>query len=482
MRKTLAFFTAVIILLISFYCGVFAVVNREKENVVISENYVYGDRKSAENVTVNLKNIYKENLLWDTTYNIGKNKAETEFSLYKNRIPREYEYRKHFQLHSTFHQGIAGSHGLDRYTGLNKAYSELIESAEPHVETEKLILLSDYLDYYPLNIDITFPDVYSFDSSMEYDMSESEKDLIESFREFFRIPIMKDHKLKIRVTVGDEGNIYSSGTTSGTGLDENEDSYGFYTDSVITDNECFLYFGNRSDLGYTVDTSLIPGGYGIYRLPYSEKDKNVSFDFKNLKNIYPIDSDYTVSALEISEDKKSLYMVTKEENKNVFTIIDAETFETKERTIISEDKDESAYPEYIENDFIIFNIYHPNREAKFSVYSFDEKGKPVHEITAYKYIQADYEDDEMYIGTEIYEDSNIKALWNGEKLYVVHTFDNTSQRQIQQNGFKLAVYGKDGMQFYGEYITGLSTGNDGYFSSSYHIYTSRDDTINLILD
>lgn len=40
------------------------------------------------------------------------------------------------------------------------------------------------------------------------------------------------------------------------------------TESVITDDTCFFWFGNRTDNDRLVDTSRIPGGYGVYMLPY----------------------------------------------------------------------------------------------------------------------------------------------------------------------------------------------------------------------
>ena len=43
MRKTLALFFALIIALISVYSITFTAVNKEKDNVIISEKYIYGE-------------------------------------------------------------------------------------------------------------------------------------------------------------------------------------------------------------------------------------------------------------------------------------------------------------------------------------------------------------------------------------------------------------------------------------------------------
>ena len=39
------------------------------------------------------------------------------------------------------------------------------------------------------------------------------------------------------------------------------------TESVVTDDACFFWFGNRTEQDQLVDTSRIPGGYGVYMLP-----------------------------------------------------------------------------------------------------------------------------------------------------------------------------------------------------------------------
>ncbi len=481
MRKTIVLFLALIILMLSLYCTVFALTNKEKDNVVINEVFYYGDKSAADNVSVNLKSFYRENLLWDTTYRIKDNTADTDFSIYKNRIKREYEDHKTFRLFTSLLKSVSGPHTAEHYSGIEKAYSELVATAVPHVENKKTVLLSDYLDYYPIQTELSFPGKY-IDELSTREIKDNDLKLVESMRDFFKIPIIEGHKIELRVTVNEEGDIYSSGTTSGTGLSEDEDNFGFNADSLVTDKECFIYFDNTTELGYKVDTSLIPGGYGIYRLPYTVKKDVTDFDYENIKNIYPIKSEYTVLDLDLSKDEKNLYLITSEENKCVFYLIDSESFETKERTVLSEDKDESVYLEYIEKDYLVFSIYHPNRESKFSVFTFDKGGNTVKEITAEKYIEtSDKNGSTRYIGTDIYDNNQIKAVWNNGRLYVVNPYDNIAISQIHQNGFRVAVYGKDGMEFYGEYITSLSTGNNGYQLSAYHIYLSHEDKLNIIV-
>ena len=40
----------------------------------------------------------------------------------------------------------------------------------------------------------------------------------------------------------------------------------------LTEDGCYFWFSNRTQNGRTVDTSRIPGGYGVYRLPYGRVD------------------------------------------------------------------------------------------------------------------------------------------------------------------------------------------------------------------
>ncbi len=488
MRKTLALFIAVLILSLSLYILVFAETNKEKDNVIVTESHIYGDKSFAENVAINVNMQYRENLLWNIKYSIGDGKIKTDFSIHKNRIKREYNDNSSFTLYSGLHYGSTNLDYADKL-GLNKAYRELVEEAEPYEELERTIRLTDYLEYYPIIIDGYFPDgAFSLDTSIintTHIMDEKEKELVEALSNFFRIPVMESHEVVISVLIDENRNILQTGSSGNDGERELDEFY-FNAESVVTDKECFIFFRNKTRFTGIADTSEIPGGYGIYRLPYSysEYDSKLIFDCESLKNIFPVDEKEEVQQLQLSADKKDLYMISQKENKTFLTVIDAESYKEKSKITLSEkDGQESSFG-YIGVDFMVINHYHENINERFSVYLPDGKGGFKEEFSTDGFAEdgeyVDTDGNTHYPGTSIYMYSTGDVKWDGENLYVTNG-SARFRRPGEYNSFTLGIYNKDGLKFCGQYYTSLSTGYDGYQASSYYTFLSQHDTIEIEL-
>lgn len=87
--------------------------------------------------------------------------------------------------------------------------------------------------------------------------------VILGFRDFFKIPVIADEQVEISVSKGAGGRGISYGLKS-----TDSDSFSIRSESALTDDACYFTFTTRTVYGDIVDTNLIPGGYGIYRLPY----------------------------------------------------------------------------------------------------------------------------------------------------------------------------------------------------------------------
>ncbi len=481
MRKTLALFLTFLIIIFSLYAIVFTQINKEKENVTVTAEYIYGDKSYAENVDINFKALYQENLLWDINYDVASGEAETDFSLYKDRIQREYETRNEMRLYTNLFYDHFGKLGN---SPMNKAFEELAKTATPYVDAKKVIYISDYTDYYPVTVDASLENFY-LDSSFHSQLRENETELIKAIKDFFKIPVQKDHRIQISLQIDENGNITHTGTATATEEDTYEAS-SFYANSVVTDKECFIYFDDRSEYGEKADTSEIPGGYGIYRLPYSSTGTYVTFDTENLKNVFPLKESESIYQMELSADKKDLYMMSQKNNKSYLTVIDAETYKEKSKTLITDIKDQSSHIEYIGEDFIVITHYHPNRDPVFSVYIPDGKGGFKEKFTTDQYIadgssNITDEGSVRYAGGDFYMDGiEIDVKWDGERLYVTNsTGDNFEP--IRKSNFSLSIYDKDGLQFCGNYTTSLNTGYDGYQASGYYVNSSHYDKIEIKL-
>ncbi len=482
MRKTLALFLALIIALISAYSLAFTAVNKEKDNVIISEKYIYGDKTYAENVDVNFKALYSENLLWDIKYDIASGKAETDFSIYKDRIRRDFKSQNELNLYTVLYYNHFGK--TEDNSPMNNAFEELAETAAPYEEVKKTVYISDYTDYYPINVDVAFENFY-LDSSFHRETTAPEGKLIKALKDFFRIPVIKNHRIRLHVQVDENGNITHSGTSTVT-EDGDYELFSFYAESAVSEKECFIYFDNRSNYGPKPDISLIPGGYGIYSLPYSDTGKEVIFDTENLRNVFPVKESESIYQLELSANKEELYMMSQEGNKCYLTVIDAETHTEKSKTLVSDREELSSHFGFIDKDFIVISHSHPYNDPEISLYTPDGKGGFDKQFTTLQYVEDETEivsdeDSFKYAGGDFYLGGNdFDVKWDGERLYVTNSRGDNSPI-IREGNFSLSIYDKKGLQFCGEYKTSLTTGYDGYQASGYYIGISDYDPIEIKL-
>ena len=94
MRKALAILLVLIILSASGIIAAHAVVNEQRDQVVISENAIYGDKAAAYGLTVTNNSSWDNRLHWNTTYTIDEeNSCNTDFRFTQQ---REYERSVHY--------------------------------------------------------------------------------------------------------------------------------------------------------------------------------------------------------------------------------------------------------------------------------------------------------------------------------------------------------------------------------------------------
>lgn len=456
MRKALALFIAVLIILAGLYSAIFIQINKEKDNVAVTENIVYGDKSFAEGITINTDARYGQNLQWKTEYTIGETPlTKTDFNFYPFGIKYEdSEIRRNLSLYTAFHFSTTADDYNDIFKNTRKAYEEMMRDATPYILQERTILLSDYYDYYPVMVDINFPNFYLSDYFFRDEMSEYKLSILNNFNEFFKIPIIEGHKISINAIADEYGNITQWGTSH---TEESSDNFDIYLEGSITENKCFLSLSNITASGKIVDTSNIPGGYGIYCLPFTETESSVQFDFDNMRNVYPVDEKNNVYEIRLSNDNKYLYIMTREENECVLTVMDTETYENELSLEISSFERGYSYINEVGDDFILYSTYDEiNDKNYYTVVSFDKNGTYKNEFT----VPADYMGD--------------VAKWDGEFLYLADTVNYDDSYNIQPCRFNFTVYSKDGLKFRGEYDLSLATGFDGNFSSSYYVYLGYD--------
>lgn len=175
--------------------------------------------------------------------------------------------------------------------------------------------VEDLFIYYPYQMEHRF----SKEGDIKYKtgnvfMKDHYVDLLEQeFYQFFRIPFLQDEVIWIdadNMYVDDESLYKCLVTTKYFSINMFGGSVG---------NAFYFSFNNEASNGEKVDTSLIPGGYGIYKIEYNEK-----FQPTKLSTILPLDSERTVICIPDAETENRLIFYTKEKDGIYFNLLDVE--------------------------------------------------------------------------------------------------------------------------------------------------------------
>lgn len=466
MKKALTLFIVLLLLSLGTFGYFFIEINKEKDNVTVTERTVYGDKSYAENIKVNFKSTYNNLLFWNTTHTIGNDEStKTDFTFSKNFIyenPIVEDYLDIFSsLIFSFHDYVRNENtGIKNadVSGLDLAYKELAEEAEPFVEISKLIKISDYCDYYPLAVNCNFGNTgYASEDAVL-------KEIVKSFEDFFKIPVLPSEARRISLIINDSGMIVSGGSSA---VFDELDSFNFSTYSAVTEKVCYLTFDNRTYYGELVDTSLIPGGYGIYRIPYSIKDEVPVFDFENLETVFKLDEEKTAVGLLLNHDKSKLHLITKEGTKAFLTVIDTNTHKELQKLELYNYEFMEVNISYTGKDLLLISCTEhigDNAQDYMTVVTIDENGRCKKLFTVKNnsfYYDVNYSDVKLKDGKLYISDKLLKRYKqvdpNGNEYY----YDQIC------SGFSLGIYDKTGMLFHGEYETSLNTGDNMRVSLDY---------------
>ena len=328
MRKTLVFF-----LVLALVCGCGAVlaaraVSAPRADVTFREEIVSGDPAAAAGLEADYDVRMKDHLIWDSTLRFsGENYTyDTAFRY----VPRGEETAPQPTYNGVIIDLIrdAWTSGSDMDVnpyGYGAAFRQLLDETEPGSTGRTVIRVADYYEEYPLRFtidlpDITFSDMDDADKEAHY--PEQMARTCRALREFFRIPTLPDEYLELDVDKNVDGTCSSRGLSSV----EKGDAFWLNAESVLTEDGCYFWFSNRTQNGRTVDTSRIPGGYGVYLLPLVESQwsvwaKGMLPDPDGLRMFYPVDPAAEILHAGLSKDETRLLLYTREDGKYVLRVI-----------------------------------------------------------------------------------------------------------------------------------------------------------------
>ena len=195
---------------------------------------------------------------------------------------------------------------------LPKAGSASLAAGE---EAAITIKMNELLRYYPI----------SGTASFESDVNESldltsgifarpaeGNSLWTDFNRFFRIPMPENESMGYRVTRFSESDdtLYPEPSGWTVSTKSGEDHFAFAMISCAADDAIYFTFDPHTENGKLVDLSRIPGGYGIYRLPYDRERK--IFLGEKLEMVYALDPELRYVGLTVSPDGRKLLLQRQE--------------------------------------------------------------------------------------------------------------------------------------------------------------------------
>lgn len=328
MRKTLVFF---LVLALVCGCGVlFAAraVSAPRADVTFREEIVSGDPAAAAGLEAVYDVRMKDHLIWDSTLRFSGNDYtyDTDFRY----VPRGEETDPQPTYNGVMIDLISdawitgGDMDVNPY-GYGAAFRQLLDETEPGSTGTKVIRIADYYEEYPLRFSvdlpsITFSDMDDADEEARY--PEPMARTCRALREFFRIPTLPDEYLELDVDKNVDGTCSSRGLSSV----EKGDAFWLNAESVLTEDGCYFWFSNRTRNSRTVDTSRIPGGYGVYLLPlvesqWSDWAEGMLPDPDGLRVFYPVDPAAEILHAGLSKDETRLLLYTREAGKYMLRVI-----------------------------------------------------------------------------------------------------------------------------------------------------------------
>lgn len=447
MRKSLVL--TLLLLAASIGCISFArnTVNRARDQVMFTENVICGDKAVAEGLKVRCDAHYNHRLFWSTTCTIAAADplCDTEYN---------FSWRQLRQTPPEIHSGVIMrtvlQHADEHYPGIGAALRKLADETPAGQENARVIRLKDYCAYYPLDVSLSFPGTrMAWSGSVSIDINDPEPGtdayVILRFQEFFRIPVIEDELVMIAVTkdADDRVKSYRLGST-------NSDSFRMRSESIVIDGACYFTFNTRTSDGDIVDTSLIPGGYGIYCLPYfdgrTEHGRINGAKVDELSMVYPLDPAVEFLDLGLSLDKARLLLHTVENGKYVLTVIDIATMTALQRIEVFDwpERDQGWW--VYEGDGFFTAVLPDQRLA---VLALDDEGLYELRFTA-----------EVRNGEDPLGALRPEAVmdYDGRRLAVAGFLQRKSGHPTCD--FYLAVYDESGLAYYAEYLSSLSRGDE----------------------
>lgn len=476
MRKATIIIGILLILTLGTTCFAAVKIYDSRDKVTLTEVTAWGNKASMQDLTMQMNIMYRDRLHWNTRIPMSNpEEAVTKYDFSITPVYEELDKDGGLGMTTSIDTSLVQDDIMQgKAEGIAKAYMELADTIGPNEEAEKKIYLKDYMDYYQYMIQLDIPgsEIYGWKSWYQ---SEPINYVIKKINDFFKIPVLENECHSISIGKNDHGSIYHTGSGNGE-----SDFFNMWIFNAIGNDALYFTFDTRSRDGVVVDTSLIPGGYGIYKLPFdhtlagneenADTDK-ISADADGLEMVHSLDPQINVMHLHLNENKDKLILHAEENGKYVVTIMDIATMNTLQKIEVMDwDKAYYGCQIYEEDDFFVNIVHKQKEEWKIEAAVFAENENGEYEIAFISEVQN--------METPWFNTTNMYLDFDGIRLAMAGFLEEEKQYGRQTCNVFAAVCDASGLQYYGEYRNSLETGYDPD-SYSYHCQEEGEESIVL---
>lgn len=316
-------------------------------------------------------------------------------------------------------------------------------------ETTQDLKLKDLFRYYPIEGDLTGTSIWAASLDNAVYASEDSVKLGQDLNHFLRIPIPETESSGFEVIKYPEGSLNFNYYQGKENCSQQEDHFDFHSIACSTPDAVYFTFNTHTDDGDVVDTSLIPGGYGIYRLPY-DREKEI-FLSEKLEMVYALDPKKQYTDIYASPDGAKLFLVSQaarlaavgvKEVQATAEIIDVRTMQCDRREEIVCSADTALG--YDAGDYLIF------------------RGRS--ELCLYTYQDGSYKKELMLADVDfrkpalqnLFYDNRCRTAYDGKRLSIlgeadfdIEDDDNTMWLWETAGTVEVAVLDASGLAYYG---------------------------------
>ena len=451
MKKFTVLMASLLLLSVGFLAWANPWINRAADQVTFTADTLYGDPSAAEGAVVDTSIQYDQYLFWDSVSHLGASDPETETD-YRFYSGGHSEIRQRTPRGISFSIDVSQSWPpLEAPASLAEYARQLWEATPVGEEGVLSIPLREYTDIYPLSFSLDVSEEwgallwgadYTWVGPEEVVVPGTQEYLIRTFQQFFRIPVAEEARAELQLyrtsDNPEDSNLYLD-------QDPSADYYYPSTYSALAADACFFTFSTRSQEGRLVDTSLIPGGYGLYRAPYGDSWE-APVQAEELAMVYPLDPEVEIIALETDEEKERLVLITREEDTLMATVISCRTYETLQRFPVMTPERDALIQCAVWNDLLLLRD-----GSQLALVGREEDGDYALLLTGQELPEA-----------ALYGD--LRLDWDGERLAVVRPLDGSLDRYSYSFNFLLAVYDREGLAYAGSYVSSLQQQGTGNLS------------------